>query len=118
MFGQFTEVCDLPYYTEPGVFYEKRMREGIRVRQLREFACRTFGKDDRDLTVRDLKFAFLKMFPFVILIDGNNHEVTVKKYDGKWLLSCDCKAWVFNRSGNRTCKHTDRMEEILEGERR
>jgi hypothetical protein len=43
------------------------------------------------------------------------HEVTIKKYGGEWILSCDCKAWVFNLNGKRTCKHTDQMEKILEG---
>ncbi len=109
---EYQEVCDLPYYTEPGVFYETRMRKAMRVRELRSYACEAFGKGDNELTVQDLKLAFLHRFPFWILIDGNNHEVTVKKYNGEWILSCDCKAWIFNRSG-RKCKHTEHMEKIL-----
>jgi hypothetical protein len=118
MFEQFTEVCDLPYYTEPDILYETRMRKGIRVRALRDYACEVFGKQDKDLTVRDLKLAFLKMYPFVILTDGNEHEVTVKKYNGRWILSCDCKSWIFNLSGDRSCKHTLQMERILDDEGR
>jgi len=112
---RWVEVCDLPYFTEPEAFYDKRMRERIRVRELRRFATSIFDKPKEELTVRDLKLAFLKKFPFVILVDGNNHEVTVKKYGVEWILSCDCKAWIFNLNGKRTCKHTDHMEKILEG---
>lgn len=115
LFAEWTEVCDLPYYTEPEAFYEKRMREGMRIRELRFYADLLFQKEDEELTVRDFKLAFLNKFPFVILIDGNNHEVTIKKCDGEWILSCDCKAWVFNLNGKRTCKHTDQMEKILDG---
>ena len=111
---RWAEVCDLPYFTEPEAFYDKRMREGMRIGELRHFATSIFEKPDEDLTTRDLKLAFLKKFPFVILIDGNNHEVTVKRYDGEWILSCNCKAWIFNLNGNRTCKHTDQMEKILD----
>jgi hypothetical protein len=110
---RWVEVCDLPYFTEPEPFYDARMRKGMRVRELRELASSLFEKPNEKLTVRDLKLAFLKKFPFVILIDGNNHEVTVKKYGGEWILSCDCKAWIFNLNGKRTCKHTDHMERIL-----
>jgi len=113
---QYQEVFDLPYYTEPGVFYETRMRKAMRVRELRRYACEVFRKGPDMLTVQDLKLAFLHRFPFCILIDGNNHEVTVKKYNGEWILSCDCKAWIFNvrheRNG-RKCKHTEQMEKIL-----
>ena len=116
-FAQWTEVCDLPYYTEPEPFYEKRMREGIRIGRLREFASKVFEKSNYELSVKDLKFAFLKMYPFVILIDGNNHEVTVKKYSGKWILCCDCKSWIFNLSGERRCKHTVHMEQMMEGDK-
>ena len=112
-FSQSTEICDLPYYTEPRTFYETRMRKGTRIRKLRDYACRLFEKENEQLTVNDLKFAFLHMYPFVILIDGNNHEVTVKKYSGKWILSCSCKSWIFNQR-ERRCKHTDQMEKIMD----
>jgi hypothetical protein len=109
------EVCDLPYYTEPKLFYETRIRKGMVIGELRRYASSLFGKAKQELTVRDLKLAFLHKFPFCILIDGNDHEVTVKKYNGEWILSCDCKSWIFNRNG-RKCKHTQQMEKIL-GER-
>lgn len=112
--GRYVEVCDIPYYTEPGVFYETRMRKGMRIRKLRSYAASLFGKGDEELTVRDLKLAFLRKFPFCILIDGNDHEVTVKKYKGEWILACSCKAWIYKRNGRR-CKHTEQMEKILEG---
>jgi hypothetical protein len=111
---KYQEVCDLPYYTEPDVFYETRMRKGMQIRELRDHACLLFGKRNEELTVRDLKLAFLHKFPFCILIDGNSYEVTVKKYNGEWILSCSCKAWIFNRYGRR-CKHTEHMEKILGG---
>jgi hypothetical protein len=107
------EVCDIPYYTEPDVFYETRIRKGMHIGELRRYASSLFGKVDQELTGRDLKLAFLHKVPFCILIDGNDHEVTVKKYNGEWILSCDCKAWIFNRNG-RKCKHTEQMERILE----
>jgi hypothetical protein len=113
-FTGWTEVCDLPYYTEPEVFYEKRMRLGMRIDKLRDYARRLFEKPNAELSVKDLKFAFLRMYPFVILTDGNNHEVTVKKYSGKWILCCNCKSWIFNLGGDRRCKHTVHMETILE----
>lgn len=112
---RYVEVCDLPYFTEPEVFYEKRMREKMTVRVLRSYASDLFQKPEHELMVRDYKLAFLHRYPFVILIDGNNHEVTVKKYNGEWILSCNCGAWVYNRNGDRTCKHTEHMEKILEG---
>ena len=93
------------------------MRKGVRIRELRDYACRLLEKENEQLTVKDLKFAFLHLYPFVILIDGNNHEVTVKKYSGQWILSCSCGAWVFNRYGNRTCKHTVHMEQMMEGDK-
>lgn len=52
------EVCDIPYYTEPDVFYETRMRKGMRIRELRSYAASLFGKGDEELTVRELKLAF------------------------------------------------------------
>lgn len=29
------------------------------------------------------------------------------KQDDVGHLTCNCPAWIFNQSGNRTCKHTD-----------
>lgn len=111
----FVKVCDIPYCTEPEIFYWKRIKEGITVRDLRNFASELFGKPDRELTVRDLKLAFLYKFPLWVDIDGSRHYVTVKKYMGEWILSCDCKAWIYNRNG-RKCKHTEYVEGILSRE--
>ena len=109
------EVCDLPYFTEPMMFYEKRMRERVTVGQLRAEASRLFQKDNSDLSVDDLKFIMLKLFPFPVEINGSQHKVSVKKYNREWILSCDCGAWVFNHNG-RTCKHTEEVKQILAGE--
>ena len=62
----FEEVCDLPYYTEPDVFYERRLRRGMRIRELRQYASSLFEKTDRELSVRDLKLAFLHKFHIVL----------------------------------------------------
>lgn len=35
----------------------------------------------------------------------------VEKEDGT--LSCNCPPWIFNRNGNRTCKHTETVREEL-----
>jgi hypothetical protein len=115
-FPKRAEVCDLPYYTEPDTFYETRMRKGVRIRELRDYACRLCEKENEQLAVKDLKFAFLHLYPFVILIDGNNHEVTVKKYNGEWILSCSCKSWIFNQR-ERRCKHTVHMEQMMDGDK-
>lgn len=110
---EYVEVCDIPYFTEPKVFYLKRMKENLTVRELRTFASGLFQKPYQELTVRDLKFAFLYKFPLPVDVNGSKHIVTIKKYNGEWILSCDCKAWVFNRNGRRY-KHTEYVEEILE----
>jgi hypothetical protein len=111
---RYVEVCDLPYYTEPGAFYERRMTEGMTVTELRRYATSLFGKERDQLTVRDMKLAFLKRFPFSIALDGKEHKVSVKKYDGKWILSCDCGAWVFNLNGHRSCRHTTYVERMFD----
>lgn len=44
-----------------------------------------------------------------------NKKYTVK-WDSKLRLTCDCKSWVFNQRGDRTCKHTDKINrEISKG---
>ena len=108
------EVCDLPYYTEPDLFYETRMRKGMHIGELRRYASSLLGKLDQELTVHDLKLAFLHRFPLPISLDGSEHMVTVKKYNGEWVLSCDCKVWIFDLYG-RKCKHTEHVEKILGG---
>lgn len=57
----------------------------MRVKELREKACRLFGKENDQLTVQDLKLAFLKMCPVKVNLGGDDHEVTVKKLNGRWM---------------------------------
>lgn len=106
-------VCDLPYFTEPEAFYDRRMENGIHVRELRDFACKLFEKENDALTVEDLKMAFLKMCPLSVNLGGDDHEVTMKKVRGKWILSCNCSAWIFNLSHERTCRHTTYVEGLM-----
>jgi hypothetical protein len=115
-FSRYVEVCDLPYCSEPDLFYWHRMKVGLRISELREGACRLFGKPNDQLTVRDLKLAFLKMHPIIVNLGGDNHEVTIKKLNGRWLLSCNCRSWIFNLSGDRTCKHTAHIENLMRNE--
>ena len=109
----YVEVCDLPYYSEPDLFYRQRMKVGLRINELRENACRLFGKQNDQLTVRDLKLAFLKMQPIKVNLGGDDHQVTLKKLNGRWILSCNCRSWIFNLSGNRRCKHTAYIENLM-----
>ena len=37
---------------------------------------------------------------------------TVKLNQQTGRLSCDCPAWIFNHRGDRTCKHTDRVQAV------
>ncbi len=111
--ARYVEVCDLPYCSEPDVFYWQRMKAGLQVRELRESACRLFGKQNDQLTVRDLKLAFLKLWPVKVNLGGDDHEVTVKKLNGCWVLSCNCRSWIFNRTGDRRCKHTEHIENMM-----
>ncbi|PJC28484.1 hypothetical protein CO053_04375 [Candidatus Shapirobacteria bacterium CG_4_9_14_0_2_um_filter_40_11] len=113
---RYMEVCDLPYCSEPDLFYWHRMKAGLCVRELRESACRLFEKRDDQLTVRDLKFAFLKMYPIKVNLGGDDHEVTVKKLKGRWVLTCDCRSWIFNLSRDRRCKHTAHIENLMQRE--
>lgn len=39
------------------------------------------------------------------------YQVKYKKYNGRYILSCNCPAWIFNHK-NRTCKHTDEIVEM------
>jgi hypothetical protein len=114
--ARYVEVCDLPYCSEPDLFYWHRMKAGLRVRELRENACRFFGKENDQLTVRDLKLAFLKMYPIKVNLGGDDHEVTVKKLNGQWILSCNCRSWIFNLSRDRRCKHTEYIENLMQRE--
>ena len=113
---RYVEVYDLPYCSEPDLFYHQRMQAGLRVRDLREKACRLFGKPNDQLTVRDLKLAFLHMHPIRVNLGGENHEVTVKKLSEHWILSCNCRSWIFNLNGRRSCKHTTHIENLMRSE--
>ena len=88
----------------------------MRVRELRESACRLFGKQNDELTMRDLKLAFLKLYPVRVNLGGDDHEVTVKKLNGRWILSCNCRSWIFNRTGDRRCRHTEYVENLMNRE--
>ena len=81
--------------------------------ELREKACQLFQKQDAQLTLRDLKLAFLKLYPIKVNLGGNDHEVTVKKVDERWVLSCDCQSWIFNLNGERRCRHTEHIENLM-----
>ena len=114
--AHYMEVCDLPYCSEPDLFYSHRMKVGLHIRELRESACRLLKKQNGQLTVRDLKLAFLKMHPIKVNLGGDDHKVTVKKLNGRWVLSCNCRSWIFNLSGDRTCKHAAYIVSLMRQE--
>ena len=111
--AHYVEVCDIPYCSEPSVFYQRRIKAGLQVMALREKACRLFDKQDHQLTLRDLKLAFLNLYPIKINLGGDDHEVTVKRVSGLWVLSCNCRSWIFSLRGKRSCKHTDYIETLM-----
>ncbi len=89
---------------------------GLRVKELRERAYCLFEKRNDLLTMWNLKFAFLKMCPAKVNLGRDNHPVTIKKLNGRWILgilSCNCRSWIFNRSSNRTYKHTVSIENLM-----
>ena len=83
---------------------------------LREKACHLFDKQNAQLTMRDLKLAFLKLYPIKVNLGGKDHEVTVKKVDERWVLSCTCQSWDLNLNGERSCKHTEHIENLMNKE--
>jgi hypothetical protein len=111
--ARYVEVCDIPYCSEPVLFYQRRIEAGLQVKELRENACRLFDKPDAQLTVRDLKLGFLKLYPIKVNLGGDDHEVTVKKLNGRWVLSCNCRSWIFSLKGDRRCKHTEHIENLM-----
>jgi hypothetical protein len=113
---RYVEACDLPYCSEPNLFCWHRMKVRLHVRELRESAYRLFKKQNDELTLRDLKLAFLKMCPIKVNLGENDHEVTIKKLNGHWMLSCNCRSWIFNLSGDRRCRHTTHIENLMRGE--
>jgi hypothetical protein len=114
--ARYVEVCDIPYCSEPALFYQRRMEVGLRVKELRENACRLFDKKDAELTLRDLKLAFLKLYPIKINLGGDDHKVMVRKLNARWVLSCNCRSWIFNRNGDRRCQHTEHIENLRDKE--
>ncbi len=111
--ARYVEVCDIPYCSEPVLFYEKRIERGLQIMDLRKSACTLFEKPDAQLTMRHLKLAFLKLYPIKVNLGGSDHEVTAKKVNGSWVLSCNCPSWTFNRTGERRCKHTEHIENLM-----
>ena len=111
--AHYAEVCDLPYCSEPLLFYQRRIEEGLRVKELRENACRIFGEQNDQLTVRDLKLAFVNLYPIKVNLGGDDHEVTVKRLNGRWVLSCNCRSWIFSLKGDRRCRHTEHIEKLM-----
>lgn len=47
--------------------------------------------------------------PVVAWLRGNEIEPYEIKAHERYGLSCNCGSWKFNRRGDRTCKHTDRV---------
>ena len=111
--ARYVEVCDIPYCSEPALFYQRRIEVGLRVKELRENACCLFEKQNAQLTMRDLKFAFLKLYPIKVNLGGDDHEVTVKKLSRSWVLSCNCQSWIFRLKDDRRCKHTEHIEKLM-----
>ena len=111
--AHYVEVCDIPYCSEPALFYHRRIEARLLVKELREKACRLLDKQDAQLTMRDLKLAFLKLNPIKVNLGGDDHEVTVKKVNGLWILSCNCRSWIFSLKGDRRCKHTEHIENLM-----
>jgi hypothetical protein len=110
------EVCDLPYCSDPDLFYWHRMKARLSVKELRKYACRLFRKENDPLTVQHLKLAFLRIYPIKVNLGGDDHEVSIKKLKGCWTLSCNCKSWIFNLSDERRCKHTEYIENLMQKE--
>ena len=113
--ARYVEVCDIPYCSKPHLFYQRRIEAGLRVKELKK-TCQLFDKKDPELTTRDPKLAFLNLYPIKVNLGGEDHEVTVKKLNGQWLLSCNCRSWIFSLKGNRGCKHTEHIENLMAGE--
>lgn len=40
---------------------------------------------------------------------NKTYQVKYKKYNGNYILSCNCPVWVFNHRKDRTCKHTEEV---------
>lgn len=42
---------------------------------------------------------------------SKHYTVRYHKYNGEWILSCNCPIWIYNRN-NRHCWHTDEVENM------
>jgi len=45
--------------------------------------------------------------------DSDPDKIYTVKEDTAGKLSCDCPIWIYNRRGDRTCKHTDHLKATL-----
>jgi hypothetical protein len=52
----------------------------------------------------------LEEYPFKSHSSDKVH--TVKRWDDN-SLSCNCPGWVFKRGGNRSCRHTEYVEQMI-----
>jgi hypothetical protein len=67
-------------------------------------------KQDEEMATKEWKFKS-NSHP------GKFYRVKYKKYNDGWKLTCNCPAWIYNHSGDRTCKHTKMVESMLKGEK-
>ena len=51
--------------------------------------------------------------PVVALVQGSEYEPYQIKIHEAHRLSCNCPSWIYNQRGNRTCKHTDQVEQKI-----
>lgn len=49
--------------------------------------------------------------PTVAYVKGSK-EYEIKAHE-KYGLSCNCPSWKYNQRGDRTCKHTDKVEQHI-----
>jgi len=112
--AKFIEVCDLPFCGEPRELFERRVViEEMKIDELRKKAAEILKKPMEKLTKEDYLITELELWPYPVNLNGNEYRVKYKKYNGKWILSCNCPAWIFNHSGDRTCKHTKAVAQTL-----
>lgn len=51
--------------------------------------------------------------PTIALYQGSKKTPYNIKLHETYELSCDCPSWIYNQRGNRTCKHTDIVKNML-----
>jgi len=112
--AKFIEVCDIPFCGEPSELFEKRVViERMKIEELRQKTTEILKKPINELTKEDYLITEFQLWPYSIRLNGEEHKVKYKKYNGRWILSCNCPAWIFNHSGDRTCKHTKAVAQHL-----